>query len=451
MSPDPDNEYFSDGITEELLNVLAKVEGFQVTARTSSFAFKGRNEDIKEIGNALGARTLLEGSVRKAGNKVRITAQLVNASDGYHIWSDTFDRQLDDIFEVQDEIALKITNKLREKLNAKPDKESFVKPPTQNIDAYNAFLKGLFHANKWTIEDTEIAKAEFEKAIELEPEFALPYVGLSSIHIYLGASGKEPPQVVFPKAKAFAIKALELNDQAAESHEALGTVYYYFDWDWKKCRQSLDRAIDLNPSYASAFVMKSFWFSLHNRPEEALQSIRRAIQLDPFNPPVNFAYAAILVLNGQLEESITQTEKLFQISPQFPDAICFRGDLQLASGNYDKALEYYKIAESIPGYENTAYASMGSLYAILGQTNKVKEYMAKILETPSTKAGQSIHYNLARLYAALNEPDPMFEELHKSVNVKDVKVLYARNHEIFRKHESDPRFAALLTRMGLDG
>ena len=175
MSNDPDNEYFSDGITEELLNVLAKVEGLQVTARTSSFAFKGRNEDIKQIGVQLGAKTILEGSVRKAGNRVRITAQLVSTSDGYHIWSDTYDRQLDDIFEVQDEIALKITNTLREKLTIDPKKEPMVKPPTKNIVAYNTYLKGLFYANKWTLESTETAKKEFEKAIEMEPDFALPY------------------------------------------------------------------------------------------------------------------------------------------------------------------------------------------------------------------------------------------------------------------------------------
>ncbi len=182
MSADPDNEYFSDGITEELSNALTKVDGLLVTSRTSSFAYKGKNEDIRKIGEQLGVNTVLEGSVRKAGNKVRITAQLINTADGYHLWSEVYDRKLEDIFEVQDEITRIITNKLREKLTTEGSKESLVKPATENIEAYNLYLKGLFYWNKWTPEDRKKAIKIYEEAIEKEPNFALPYSGLANCY-----------------------------------------------------------------------------------------------------------------------------------------------------------------------------------------------------------------------------------------------------------------------------
>ena len=201
MSADPDNEYFSDGITEELSNALTKVDGLLVTSRTSSFAFKGKNEEVRKIGEQLGVNTVLEGSVRKTGNKVRITAQLINTADGYHLWSEVYDRKLEDIFAVQDEIARIITNKLREKLTTEGSKESLVKPATENIEAYNLYLKGLFYWNKWTPEDRKKAIKIYEEAIEKEPNFALPYSGLANCYSILGSTSQMDSKIAFPKAK----------------------------------------------------------------------------------------------------------------------------------------------------------------------------------------------------------------------------------------------------------
>lgn len=217
MSADPENEYFSDGISEEILNALTRVEGLQVTARSSSFFFKGKNEDIRQIGSKLGVATVLSGSVRKAGKRIRTSVQLVNTADGYHIWSEVYDTDMEDIFQVQDEISLKILNRLKENFAIR-NKEAIVKAPTENLDAYNEYLKGRFHWNKSKPEDTLIAISHFEKAIEIDPNFALPYCALSYCYSFMGSAGLMLPNEAFPKTKDYTLKAIELDPNHPESH-----------------------------------------------------------------------------------------------------------------------------------------------------------------------------------------------------------------------------------------
>ena len=450
MSPDPENEYFSDGITEELLNVMAQVDGLQVTARTSSFAFKGRNEDIREIGTQLGVKTILEGSVRKAGNRVRITAQLISVADGYHIWSETFDRQLDDIFELQDEIALKISNRLREKLTLVAGKDTLIKIPTQNIEAYNIYLKGMFHANKWTVEDTNIAIDTFQKAIEMEPDFALPWTGLSNLHIYLGASGKRPPAEVYPKAKEYAEKAVQLDELSAESHGSLANVYFYYEWNWDKTMQSLDKAIQLNPNFANAYLLKAMVFNIKGNYNLSIATMRKSIQLDPLFAPGLFAYASILGMSGQFQEALDQYDKLEEISPHFPDAICHKGILYSALGNNEKAKDLFDEAVKVPGSEAFAYASLGNWYTDMKQPQKAEEYLEKLLEGERSMPGQPVMACTALLYCVLDKPDEMFHYLNKSVEVKENFALFIRGFHAIGKYQSDPRYAELLQKIGID-
>jgi len=449
MSSDPENEYFSDGITEELLNCLAQEQGLQVTARTSSFAFKGRNEDIKQIGTQLGAKTILEGSVRKAGNRIRITAQLISTADGYHIWSETFDRQLEDIFEVQDEIARKITNRLREKLTLESEEVAFVKSPTKNIEAYNIYLKGLFHANKWTLEDAEKAMDAFQNALDMEPDFALPYSKLSVLHIYLGASGKRPIHMVFPKAKEYAQKAIQLDEGAAESHEALANVYFYHEWKWDKAFQSLGKAIALNPSYAGAYLTKAMLLAIHESFDEAIETMRKSIQLDPFYPPGIFAYASILMFSDRLQECVEQLEKLFEISPQFPDALYMKGFVYQQMGEYEKAMDVYMEIKDLPGFEVMANGCLGCLYLSMNQPTKADEFLERLLETEKRALNSKVPFNIALMYAAMDKPDEMFHFLNKSVEQKDNSVTYILGYSAFRKYRPDPRFTEIVKKIGL--
>jgi len=449
MSSDPENEYFSDGITEELLNVLAQEQGLQVIARTSSFAFKGHNIDIKQIGAQLGAKSILEGSVRKAGNRVRITAQLISVADGFHVWSETFDRQLEDIFEVQDEIAQKIKYRLREKLTLKPEEAPSVKSPTKNIEAYNVYLKGLFHANKWTLEDAEVAMNEFHKAIEMEPDFALPYSKLSVLYVYLGASGKWPIQEAFPKAKEYAQKAIQLDERAAESHEALANAYFYLEWNWDEAFRSTEKAIELNPNYAGAYCTKALLLAIHERFDEAIQYMEKSIQLDPFYPPGIFAYASILMFSDRLQECKEQLDKLFKISPKFPDASYMKGFLYQQRGEYQKAKSLFMEIRSIPGLEIMADGSLGCLYLTMNQRAKTKEILEDLLKSEKTALNSKAPFNIALIYAAMDKPDEMFHFLSKSVEHKDNSVIYILGYSAFKKFRSDPRFTEIVKKIGL--
>ena len=449
MSADPENEYFSDGITEELLNVLAQEPGLQVTARTSSFAFKGRSEDIKQIGAQLGAKTILEGSVRKAGNRIRITAQLVTTADGYHIWSETYDRQLEDIFEIQDEIAQKIKNRLREKLLLKSEEVTFIKPPTNNIEAYNIYLKGLFHSNKWTLEDAEVAIKAFRKAIDMEPDFALPYSRLSYIYIYLGNLGKRPIKEVFPKAKEYAQKAILLDGRAAESHEALANVYFYYEWEWDKAYQSLEKAIELNPSHAAAYLSKAIWFTIHENFDEAIETMRKFIQLDPFSPVGNYCYGAVLLFSGRIRESSDQLDKLFEISPHFPDALALKGLTYQLLGEYEKAMDLFMEVQKIPGFEIVAEGYLGGLFLDMNQPAKAEEYLEKLFEYEKTVQGQNTAFAIASVYAHMDKPEEMYHYLKKSAESKDNSVTYILVYPAFKKYHQDPRFAEIVKRIGL--
>jgi adenylate cyclase len=450
ISPDPDNEYFSDGITEELLNMLAQVDGLQVTARTSSFAFKGKQEDIRMIGTQLGVRNILEGSVRKAGDRVRITAQLISVADGYHLWSETFDRQLDDIFKVQDEIALKISNRLREKLTLVAGKDSLTNVPTENIEAYNTYLKGLFHANKWTVEGTDLAIKAFRKAIEMEPGFALPWAGLSNLHIYLGASGKRPPLEVFPMAKEYAENAVRLNDQSPESHCALANAYFYYDWDWDRTLQSLDRAIEINPNYSGAYLLQALVFHIKGKYDLAIETMQKSLQLDPLYAPGLFAYASILGMAGHFDKALAQYDKLAEISPYFPDALCQKGILHSVLGHHEKAKELFIEALGAPGSEAFACACLGIWYAEMNQPEKIQEYLDKLLEGEKSFPGQPVHASTALIYAAMDKPDEMFHFLNQSIETKENFVIFIRGFQTLNKYRSDPRYTALLQKMGID-
>lgn len=279
LSPDRDQEYFCDGMTEEIIDALAKVDGFRVVARTSSFAFKGKQQDIREIGKKLNVGAVLEGSVRKDGNLLRVTAQLNSVSDGYHLWSQTYERELKDVFSVQDEIAKAIVNTLQLKLATPRPKRAV------NVEAYDLYLQGRYHWNRWRLEGAERGLQFFEQATQKDPKYAAAYAGIADSYAWLGFFGNVAPSEAMPKARAAADKAIALDDTLAEAHTSLGYVKALYDYDWSGAEREFLRAIQLNPGLADAhFGYGIVFLAPQERGAEALREMLLARDLDPLRP-----------------------------------------------------------------------------------------------------------------------------------------------------------------------
>lgn len=447
MSSDQDNEYFSDGITEELLNALTKIEGLNVTSRTSSFVFKNKNMDIREIGKQLGVSTVLEGSVRKAGNKVRITAQLINTVDGYHVWSESYDRNLEDIFEVQDEISKKIAIKLREKLARNQVQEPIVKSYTKNLDAYNEHLKGLHHWNRWSPSEIKQAIKHFELAIELDPEFPLPYASISACYAYLGATGYLKSPIAYPKAKKFAEKAIELDNNIAESHNSMAMVYLFYEWKWNEAEKEFHKSLELNPSAAETYYAYHVYLAAMNRVDEMYKAIEKAYLLDPLSPLISSSFAHVNMAIGRLDEAEEQFKKTLEQDPKFRAALNGLGWVQIRKGNYEKALEIFTESQRQTKNVLKGTTPLGFIYGVLGEKEKAEDCLNKLFQRQKEEPETSLNMDIAVVYAGLKNLDKVFEYLNKAYEERSGGILFIRSPNWDLIHD-DPRYHELVEKLG---
>lgn len=315
MSSDAENEYFSDGLSEELLNVLAKVEGMQVAGRTSSFKFKGRNENLSEIADELGVRYILEGSVRKDGNRVRITAQLIKADDGYHMWSDTYDRELNDIFAIQDEISKSVLNELKVRLLPE-DEAEIAKTPTQDIEAYNAYLRGTQLEISRISEDLELAIQQYKEAIRIDPTFALAYARLAIAYNLIKNYGSDIENID-ELVRENVDRAIMLDSDIPEAYGALGLMYLD-EGEYEKSIEAFAKAVDLNPNYGIVYSwMGNTYIEMVGKRQETIDSYRRAYEIDPENYVVRNNYIRSLMLEGKMDEALSMYEKQVRERPKF--------------------------------------------------------------------------------------------------------------------------------------
>src|SRR5437879_8358721 len=312
MSADPENEYFCDGLAEELLNALAKIEELKVAARTSAFSFKGKNANVSDIGSTLGVRTVLEGSVRKSGNRLRITMQLISAGDGYHLWSERYDREMKDIFNVQDEITLAVVDALKVKLLGE-EKAVVLRPYIENPEAYELYLKGRHYYNKHTIEDWLKGIEYFEKAIEIEPEYAPAFDQIGLSYVTLSFFGLSSPHETLPKGKAAVTRALEIDDQSAEGHAALANILLYYEWDWAAAGREFKRAVKLNPNDANTRWRLGLFLVSRERFDKAIKQGERAIALDPLSLPTSLYAGFIYLLAAQLDGAPKQVARMLEL------------------------------------------------------------------------------------------------------------------------------------------
>lgn len=446
LSPEKDNEYFSDGMTEEILNTLAKVDGLMVTSRTSSFAFKGKNLDVREIASQLGVKSILEGSVRKHGNKVRVTAQLINGSDGYHKWSEVYDRNLEDIFAVQDEIALAIANQMKQTfITRKPDK-NLVKIPTENIDAYNLYLKGLYFWNKWTPQEVMKAIKYFEDALILCPNFALAYSRLSACYVYLGAVGNMSNKVVYPKAKEYALKSIEIDDSIIDSHLSIGMVKYFNDWDWEGSQKCFVKALEINPNSAETHQYYAMLLMTLGYFKKAVKEAETAHQLDPLNAPISQILAFAYFNLNQIDEAIKQHEKTKEIEPGFKDAWSSLAWIYLKLNEFDKAVGLFAEVDNIPGYKPKAIAGLGYLYAKKGDREKAMDFLTQLKAMQSDEL--PVDMELAIIHTGLDEIDKAFDYLDSAFE-KRLGGLNFIKGRYWKEIHDHPRFKTLIQKMNL--
>jgi len=446
MSLDKDNEYFSDGMTEEILNALAKVNGLMVTSRTSSFALKGKDSDIREIGKMLGVKSVLEGSVRKHGNKVRVTAQLINTDDGYHKWSDTYDSDLVDIFSVQDEIAKAIVEQLKKTLSLETASGSLVKVPTENIEAYNLYLKALFYWNKWSKEDVELSIKYCEDSLKISPDFAAAYARLSACYIYCGAMGFMTNEIAYTKAREYALKSLELDDCLIDSHLSLAMVMYFNDWDWKGAEKGFMKALEINPNSAEAHEYYAMLLSTLGYHKKALKEAEMAFALDPLNAPISHILGYVYFNNNLIDDAFAQNEKTKKIEPGFGDVWNSTAWLYLKTGDYQKGIELMDMVKNQPGNRTKALSGLGYGYAKLGEKEKAQSYIDELEKF--NKNGSNISMEIAAIYIALGDLDKGFEQLNIAADAKMGGMNFIRGN-YWKEIHDEPRFKLILKKMNI--
>ena len=447
MSPDPENEYFSDGITEELLNALTKVDGLQVTSRTSVFAFKGKHDDIREIAIKLNVDKILEGSVRKAGNRVRITTQLINAADGYHIWSENYDRDLTDIFVVQDEISSIIANRLRENLSLSKQTGQLVKAPTKNIEAYELFLKGLHYRSKITPADMLKAIDLFEQAIQLEPNYAEAYAFIAGTYSYLGATGQVKPEKAFRIVNEYSEKALQLDDTIAESHLAKANAHMFYKWDPKAAYESLQKAIQLNPAQSEAYDVLALFHILVGQKNEAIKILEQASKIDPLSPTLNHLLAEAYMMNLQYDEAFLVAEKLLEMNPQMRIAIETKGWCAGLKGDWEKAVEYFKEVHRLTNHPLKGLAPLGFAYGMLGEKEKAVEIIKKIEQRQKEEPEAVVDGDLMMVWWSLRDFDKVHYYMERCIGQHMGPFNFVLELPMMKGVEEDPKIKALLDKV----
>jgi TolB-like protein/class 3 adenylate cyclase/Flp pilus assembly protein TadD len=454
MSADPENEYFSDGISEEILNALTRVEGLRVTSRTSSFSFKGKNEDVRQIGNKLGVSTVLEGSVRRAGKKMRITTQLINTADGYHIWSEVYDSDVEDIFQVQDEISLKILNRLKENFAIDSAKEPIIKPATENIDAYNLYLKGRYYWNKSNPEDIRKAIKTFEEVISIDPGFALPYCAISYCYSFMGSAGLMPPAEAYPKAKDYTLKAIELDSNHAESHLSLATIKFFHNWDFDGAESSLNKALSLSLN-SSLINQVHGWFLIAKGDfDKAIEKMEQALILDPLSMPLMSNLADAYSFAGRFDEALAQYDKIIEMDPSYRRGFEGRGMIFLARGENEKAIKDLEQYHKLIGNPLKGVSSLGHAYAVAGHTDKAFECLEKLNQREKAEPGIILHMDYAFLYSGLKDYDQAFYHLNKTyeqrIGIACLGMIFCIRYPMLNELKADPRFRELTGKMGID-
>ena len=452
MSADADNEYFCDGLAEELLNALSKIDDLKVAARTSAFSFKGKNVNVAEIGARLSVNHILEGSVRRSGNRLRISVQLVNASDGFHLWSERYDSEMRDIFDVQDEIALAVVGALKVTLFG-AEKAALLKRYTEDAAVHELFLKGRYYSYKDSAEGWTRAIEFFQRAIEMQPDYAPVYAGMAACHGCLWFFGLLPAEQTVPQSKAATHKALEIDGTLADAYLSLAMITFFYDWEWESAEQAFRQSIALNSNNAEALSYYALFLAFEGRADEALGRAQRALEIDPLSPLINMNVGWTYFSIGRSDRALDQAGKMIEIEPDFYGAYWLKGAIRLTEGRYGDAVEELKRAVSLGGHQ-VVLADLASAYGLAARREDAATILDQLLEMRRRQYVPAIC--MARVYSRLGETEKAIEWLETAFDERNGEMVFlegeiagAAEGDSLNRLGSDPRVKDLLRRMSL--
>jgi serine/threonine-protein kinase len=447
MSPQKDQEYFCDGIAEEILGALAQLPCVFVASRTSSFRFKGSSQDIRSIGADLSVDAILEGSVRKAGERLRITAQLVNIADGYRVWNERWDRRLEDIFDVQDEIARAVVAALQ--VQFLPGAGcAIVRRPTSDPEAYSLYLRGRHSWNTWTLEGLEGAIVYFEQALARDPGYAGAWSGLADVYTVLGGFGHRSPGEYMPKAVQAARKALSLDDSLADAHASLAIALVFSAWNWQEAEIHFRRALELAPrSGPVRHAWAACYLAPHGRLAEAKEQIDLALSLEPFWLSSTLTACAIETFMGNTDAALRRVDEALLIAPGNYAPHFYAHAPYVVRGDFESALRELVEATRLFPHDTRLTATIGFCHAMAGRRERAEECLAQLEEISKTRYVQSI--NRAIILIGLDRVDEAIPYVEKAIADHEGWCVYLGVEVKFARLRSHPRFADLMSRLGL--
>ena len=444
MSADPEQEYFCDGLAEELIDALARLEGLRVVARTSAFQFRGKGHDLREVGERLNVKTVLEGSVRKAGNRLRINAQLINAGDGYHLWSERYDREMDDVFAVQDEIARSVVEKLKVKLLGQQG-APIVRRPTDNLEAYNLVLKGRYHATRLTGPALEKGIECYTQALAAEPSYAQAYAGVAMIHVRRAILSFARPHDLMPVAKEAALKGLAIGETVADAHAALAMVLHWYEWEWLGAEREYRCALDLNPGNTAARSDYAMLLGQIGRLDHALAEARHAVERDPLSVYNRHSASLVLCVARRFDAALAEARAGVELEPTY---FVFHLDLGWALaglGRYDEAVEALRQATIVAPGDPLPHGYLGWALGLAGQR---EEALAILGELERRRNQEYVGgWLLAHVSLGLGDYEQAVVWLQNATEERDGILTYLNRWFGADPLRSDPRFQALLQKM----
>lgn len=446
LSGNADQDYFADGMTEALITDLAKIRALRVISRTSMMRYKGQQKPIPEIADELGVDAVIEGSVLRSGNRVRITIQLIQAQTDTHLWAENYEREISDVLQLQSEVSRAVAQEIKVKLTPQ-EKERMATVQSVSPQAYEAYLRGRYSWNRRTPDALRKAVEYFQQAIDQEPTYALAYAGLADSYGLLGLSGAAPAKEAMPKARAAATTALKMDETLAEAHASLGFVKTFYDWDWSGAEREFKRAIELKPGYATAHHWYGIYLAALGRMEESIQQMKQAQQLDPLALMINTVLGGMHYFARQYDSAIEQYRKTLEVDPNFVFAHFNLGWAYQQKGLYEQAVQEFQKTIELTDRNPGMIAALGWAHAVSGHRAEALGVLTQLEQLSKKQYISPI--DTAAIYVGLGEKERVFAALAQAYQERSGMIVYLKVDPLFDSLRSDARFKELMTRVGL--